>query len=118
METDYIMEVSAEQIEQVLEALKTQNGSQAAILVFTGIIVVIGLMTVLMWVLNLKLKPLEIVSSSLSDAIKELNPKIAELSKKMWTAEALENKIKVTVDDKIKDHVANCPYKCSLKDQN
>ena len=118
MEAGHIMEMSVEQFEQLINALKTQDGSQATILVFTGIIVVVGLMAVLMWVLNLKLRPLEIVSEGLSQAIKELNPKISELSKKMWTAEALDNKIRVTVDEKIKDHLANCPYKCSIKDQN
>lgn len=105
------MNLTVEQFEQLMVALKSQDGSQAAILVFTGILALSGIILVMWWVLNLKLKPLEELSKNLSSALKELNDQIQDLSKKMWSAEALDNKIQVAISDEIKEHIKNCPYK-------
>ena len=111
MEEATEMALTVEQFEQLLLALKTQDGSEAAILVFTGILALSGIIFIMWWVLNLKLKPLEELSKSLSSSIKELNTQIQDLSTKMWSAEALDNKIKVAVAEQIQEHIKNCPYK-------
>ena len=41
--------------------------------------------------------------------------KVTEISTKIWAPEALENKIQIMVDEQIKEHVKNCPYKDSFK---
>ena len=85
-----------------------------AILVFAGIIAVAGIVFIMWWVLNLKLEPLEKLSKELSEAVKSLNEKIHDLTSKMWSPEALDNKIKVEVQDQIQEHIRNCPYKDKL----
>jgi len=116
METqDPLMQLSVEQFEQLILALKSQDGSYAAILVFSGILAFAGIILVMWWVLNLRLAPIEKLCESLTVSIKELNDKVTEISTKIWAPEALDNKIKIAVDEQIKEHVKNCPYKDSFK---
>lgn len=111
---DTVMNLTADQFEQLVGALKSQEGSNSAILVFAGIIAVAGIVFIMWWVLNLKLEPLEKLSKELSEAVKSLNEKIHDLTSKMWSPEALDNKIKVEVQDQIQEHIRNCPYKDKL----
>lgn len=112
---DTLMQLSVEQFEQLILALKSQDGSYAAILVFSGILAFAGIILVMWWVLNLRLAPIEKLCESLTVSIRELNDKVTEISTKLWAPEALENKIKITVDGQIKEHVKNCPYKDQFK---
>lgn len=106
-----IMQLSVEQFEQLIMALKSQDGSYAAILVFSGILAFAGIILVMWWVLNLRLAPIEKLCESLTVSIKELNDKVTEISTKIWAPEALDNKIKIEVTQQIKEHEKNCHHK-------
>ena len=119
------MNMTVEQFEQLISALNTHDGSYAAILIFTGILVVAAILFIMWWVLNLRLGPLEKLSEQLSNSIAELNKQrqglnkqISDLDKKIWDPKALENEIEVIVTRSIKEHIASCPYHCPIKDQN
>lgn len=109
--------MTVEQFEQLLDALSSQSGSHEATLVFAGILAMAGIVFVLWWVLNLKLAPLEKLSSTLEGYVKELNEKIAELSNNLWKKDELENKIKLEVSEQLKEHQKNCPC-CKLHTHN
>ena len=109
------MELTVEQFEQLIMALKSQDGSYAAILVFSGILAFAGIILVMWWVLNLRLAPLEKLCEALSVSIKELNDKVTVISTKIWAPEVLDNKIRIEVTEQIKEHVKNCPYKDQCK---
>ena len=109
------MNMSVEQFEQLLNALSTQGGSNAAILVFAGIAALGAVIFVMWWVLNLKLAPIEKLCASLEEAIKglkaeikDLNTEVNTLSKKIWEPEALENKIKLQISEAITKHEQQC----------
>ena len=113
------MEMSVEQFEQVINALNSQHGNHAAVLLLLGVLAFAGIIFAMWWVLNLKLSPMEKLTNALESSVKELNGKISELSTKMWSKDALQNEIKLQVQEQIKeyikDHVQNCPYKDHCK---
>lgn len=126
MDTVPTMEMTVEQFEQLLEALGSRQGSHDAILLFAGIAAFAGILFVLWWVLNLKLAPLEKSNSRLETAleksnsnteaaVKEINEKISEIQKSLWTPTILKNEIKLEVQEQIKEHIQNCPYKDQCK---
>lgn len=109
------MNMTVEQFEQLLNALSTQGGSNAAILVFAGIAALGAVIFVMWWVLNLKLAPIEKLCAGLEEAIKglkteikELNTEVNELSKKIWDPDALDNKIKLQISEAIAEHEQKC----------
>lgn len=109
------MEMSVDQFEQILTALQSQNGSHDAVLLMLGVLAFAGIIFSMWWVLNLKLSPMEKLSNALEASVKELNEKIAELSKNLWKKDELENKIKLEVTEQIEKHIQNCPYKDLFK---
>ena len=112
---DDIMQLSVEQFEQLISALKSQDGSYAAILIFSGILAFAGIIFVMWWVLNLRLAPIEKLCEALTVSVKELSDKVSKIETKIWSSEVLENKIKVEVDEQLKEHLKNCPYKDQFK---
>ena len=109
------MNMTVEQFEQLLNALSTQGGSNAAILVFTGIAALGAVIFVMWWVLNLKLAPIEKLCAGLEEAIKglnaeikDLNAEVTSLSKKIWEPDALDNKIKLQISEALKEHESKC----------
>lgn len=109
------MNMTVEQFEQLLNALGTQGGSNAAILVFAGIAALGAVIFVMWWVLNLKLVPMEKLCASLEEAIKglkeeikDLNTEVNILSKKIWEPEALDNKIRLKISEAIAEHEQKC----------
>ena len=110
--------LTVEQFEQLINALRSQSGSHDATLIFTGIMAFAGIIFVMWWVLNLKLAPLEKLSESLATAIQELNKEVTELSKKIWAPGQLEDKIKLEVAQQLAEHVKTCPCrKCQNKSE-
>ena len=103
------MSITVDQFEQLLTALRSQAGSHDATLIFAGILAFAGIIFVVWWVLNLKLAPLEKLCDTLSSSIKELNEKITEISTKIWSPDALDNKIQIAVQQQIREHEKNCP---------
>ena len=102
------MNMTVEQFEQLLTALGSGGGSNAAILVFTGIAAFAGIIFVMWWVLNLKLAPLEKSIESLEKTTAALSKDVNELSKRIWAPGALEDKIRIVVNDAITEHEKNC----------
>lgn len=112
------LEMSADQFSDLIKALSTQQGSNSAILVFSGIVAITGILAIVWWVLNLRLKPLEDLSTridKLNEALVNTNAKIGEMNAKMWSSEALDNKIKVLVAEALKEHETNCPLRQQIK---
>jgi hypothetical protein len=101
------MEMSVEQFEQIINALDSQHGNHAAVLLLLGVLAFAGIIFAMWWVLNLKLAPMEKLSNALEASVKELNSKIEELSKNLWKRDELENKIKLEVAEQIKEHEKN-----------
>lgn len=112
------MNMTVEQFEQLLNALSTQGGSNAAILVFTGIAALAGVIFVMWWVLNLKLAPIEKMCESLEATIKDLNTEVNKLSKRIWEPDALDNKIKLQVSEAIAEHELKCSCRSCLNNKN
>lgn len=110
------MEMTVDQFEQLLSALTTKAGSHDAILIFTGILALAGIIFVMWWVLNLKIGPLERSLEALQKTIQELSKEVTELSKKIWAPGQLEDKIKLEVTEQITEHVKNCPCRCQNKE--
>lgn len=109
------MEMSVEQFEQIIDALNSQHGNHAAVLLLLGVLAFAGIIFAMWWVLNLKLSPMEKLTNALESSVKELNGKITELSTKMWSKDALQNEIKLEVSAQLEKHIQNCPYKDHLK---
>lgn len=111
------MNLTVEQFEQLITALQSGSGSNSAILIFTGIIAVVGLVALMWWVLNLRLGPLEKLTYELKDSIAELDKQIQALDKKIWSPDDLDNKLKVACTEMIQAHIKSCPYHCPLNDK-
>jgi len=109
------MEMSVEQFEQIINALNSQHGNHAAVLLLLGVLAFAGIIFAMWWVLNLKLSPMEKLTNALETSVKELNRQISELSQKMWSKDALQNEIKLQIQEQLKEHVQNCPFKDRFK---
>lgn len=109
------MEMSVEQFEQIINALNSQHGNHAAVLLLLGVLAFAGIIFAMWWVLNLKLSPMEKLTNALEASVKELNSQISELSQKMWSKDALQNEIKLQIQEQLKEHVQNCPFKDRFK---
>lgn len=101
------MSLTPEQFDALLRALRTSDGANSSILVFTGIIAMAGLLLVVWFIINLKMKPVDKLEKQL-DNIHEL---LTDLTSKMWTTENLENKVRVIVQEHISKHENSCPYR-------
>lgn len=104
------MTLSAEQFEALLKALSTTDGSQYAILVFSGILALAGIMLVVWFVLNMRLKPVD----KLEERIDEMQKMLSSMNSKMWTAENLDNRINNKIHECIKDHERDCPLRQTM----
>lgn len=101
------MSLSPEQFEALLRALRSPEGSNISMLVFTGIIATVALLGVVWFIINLRMKPVERLEKQL-ESIQKL---LTELTSKMWTTENLENKVRVIVQEHIGKHESSCPYR-------
>lgn len=104
------MTLSPEQFEELLKALNTPDGSQYSILVFAGIIALAGIMLVVWFVLNMRLKPVD----KLEARMDEMQKMLTNMNGKMWTAENLDNRINNKIHECIKDHERDCPVRQSM----
>lgn len=101
------MSLTPEQFDALLRALRTSDGANSSILVFTGIIAMAGLLLVVWFIINMRMKPVDNLEKQL-DNIHEL---LTDLTSKMWTTENLENKVRVIVQEHIGKHENSCPYR-------
>ena len=111
------MNLTVEQFEQILTALQSSNGSNSAVLIFTGILTVCGLVALMWWMLNMRLGPLERLTYELKDTIVDLDKRVQEMDKKIWDPSDLDNKLKVACTEMIQAHIKSCPYHCPLNDK-
>lgn len=96
--------ITPEQIEALVSVLKS-NGGNSSIVFFWGIIALACILTLVWWVISLRMQPLD----QLSGRIDKLTEALDEMSKNMWSSESLDNKITVRCHDCIADHENSCP---------
>ena len=94
---------------------KSMKVMMMGLLLLLGVLAFAGIIFAMWWVLNLKLSPMEKLTNALEASVKELNKQISELSQKMWSKDALQNEIKLQIQEQLKEHVQNCPFKDRCK---
>lgn len=104
------MGLTADQFEKLLQTLNTQGGSNNAILIFSGILALVGIMLVVWFVLNLRLKPVE----KMEERIDECQKMLASINSKMWTVDHIDSRINSKMHDCIKEHERDCPLRQTM----
>lgn len=104
------MGLTADQFEKLLQTLNTQGGSNNAILIFSGILALVGIMLVVWFVLNLRLKPVE----KMEERIDECQKMLASINSKMWTVDHINSHINSKMHECIKEHERDCPLRQSM----
>lgn len=99
------MNMSPDQLDALIKALGTQDGSQYAILVFCGVMAMAGMLMVMWFVLNMRLKPVE----KLEARIDEMQKMLTSMNAKMWTQETLDIRIDNRLHELLHQHERDCP---------
>lgn len=101
--------ITPEQFEALVR--QVQNNSGSVSLIFTGILAAVGLISLMIWIMNFRLKPLE----ALIPQVAEIQKTVQEIYIKMWKPESLNDRIANVVSDDIKEHEKTCPArKCYI----
>jgi len=102
--------LTLEEIEALRVALAQPQTSNAAILIFTGIIALSGFLFVMWWILSMKLKPVEKLETQMS----ELTSTVNEMKSNMWSESSLNNLVQLKLFQYIQTHEQNCPCRKAL----
>ena len=101
--------ITPEQLESLVRA--AHNNSSSVTLIFFGILAAVGLIGLMLWIMNFRLKPLE----ALIPQIAAIQETVQEIYAKMWKPDSLNDRITAMVVDDIKEHEKTCPArKCHI----
>lgn len=99
------MGLTPEQFENLLKALNTQEGTHDSILVFTGILTIVGIIAVVWLMLNVRLQPF-IKLESRMDALQDT---LNSISAKLWTPQVFDSMMTNKINQEMKEHMKDCP---------
>lgn len=102
--------LTLEEIEALRAAFAQPQTSNAAILIFTGIIALSGFLFVMWWILSMKLKPVEKLETQMS----ELTNTVNEMKGSMWSESSLNNLVQLQLLKYIQSHEQTCPCRLAL----
>lgn len=101
--------ITPEQFEALVRTMHNNSGSVT--LIFFGILAAVGIIGLMLWIMNFRLKPLE----ALIPKIAAIQETVQEIYAKMWKPENLNDRIANMVGDDIKEHEKTCPArKCHI----
>lgn len=102
--------LTLEEIEALRVALAQPQTSNAAILIFTGIIALSGFLFVMWWILSMKLKPVDKLETQVSALVDTVN----EMKGNMWSESSLNNLVQLKLFQYIQNHEQSCPCRQAL----
>ena len=97
--------LTLEEIEALRAAFSQPQTSNAAILIFTGIIALSGFLFVMWWILSMKLKPVDKLETQVSTLVDTVN----EMRGNMWSESSLNNLVQLKLFQYIQSHEQSCP---------
>lgn len=102
--------LTLEEIEALRAAFAQPQTSNAAILIFTGIIALSGFLFVMWWILSMKLKPVDKLETQVSTLVDTVN----EMKGSMWSESSLNNLVQLQLLKYIQSHEQTCPCRLAL----
>ena len=105
------MNLTQEQFNMLLQTLQTPEGSNTAILIFIGLLAAVGIISVVWFILNIRLKPVE----SLEHRLEIMQQTLNSMNSKLWTQETLDLMISDRIHNCIKEHERDCPIRAYSK---
>lgn len=91
--------------EHLVQVTQGTTPAQIAILILLGIIAFWAIISVVRWVIDLKMGTLPKDIANISKELKELGLQISDLRGDMWSRDQIDDHI----DAKIREHMETCP---------